>query len=141
MSPFFSASALPGLGPWRPMWVLAAVWALCALRLVLPQAWLVLADFPLFLLTLLMLVRWFPRRPMPPLLLVLHGGLAWLPIAFALYTAQYLAFARDGVTILGKAPAHALFIGFFGSILVAMVTRSEEHTSELQYLMRLSYAV
>lgn len=123
MIPFFSASALPGYQPWRPNWVLAAGWALFALRLVLPQAWLVLADFPLFLLTLLMLVRWFPRRPMPPLLLVLHGGLAWLPIAFALYTAQDVAFARDGVTILGKAPAHALFIGFFGSILVAMVTR------------------
>src|SRR3546814_4210759 len=60
---------------------------------------------------------------MPPLWLFLHGGLSGLPTAFALYTAQDLAFARDGVTILGKAPAHALFIGFFGSILVAMVTR------------------
>src|SRR3546814_14529754 len=69
-----------------------------------------------------MLVRWFPRRPMPPLLLVLHGGLAWLPIAFALYTAQDLAFARDGVTILGKTPADALFIGFFGTLPVFMVS-------------------
>lgn len=123
MIPFFSASALPGYEPWRPNWVLAAGWALFALRLGLPPAWLVLADFPLFLLILLMLVRWFPRRRMPPLLLVLHGGLAWLPIGFALYTAQDLAFAREGTAILGKAPAHALFIGFFGSILVAMVTR------------------
>lgn len=123
MFPFFSASVLPGYVPWRPNWVLAAGWALIALRLILPQAWLLLADFPLFLLTLLMLVRWFPRRRMPPLLLVLYGGLTWLPVAFALYTAQDLAFARDAETILGKAPAHALFIGFFGSILVAMVTR------------------
>lgn len=123
MIPFFSASALPGYVPWRPNWVLAAGWTLFALRLGLPQAWLLLADFPLFLLTLLMLARWFPRRRMPPLLLVLHGGLAWLPVAFALYTAQDLAFARNAETILGKAPAHALFIGFFGSILVAMVTR------------------
>jgi uncharacterized protein involved in response to NO len=60
---------------------------------------------------------------MPPLLLVLHSGLAWLPIAFVLFCAQDLAFAVDGSMILGKAPAHALFIGFFGSILVAMVTR------------------
>lgn len=123
MIPFFSASVLPGYVPWRPNWVLAVGWTLFALRLGLPPAWLVLVDFPLFLLTLLMLVRWFPRRRMPPLLLVLHGGLAWLPIAFVLYTAQDLAFARDGALILGKAPAHALFIGFFGSILVAMVTR------------------
>ncbi len=48
-----------------------------------------------------------------------------------------LAAARDGAVltcracgsrwtanfILGRAPAHALFIGFFGSLLVAMVTR------------------
>src|SRR3546814_15127445 len=122
MIPFFSASALPGYEPWWPNCVLAAGWALFALRLVLPQAWLLLADFPLFLLTPLMLVRWFPRRPMPPLLLVLHGGLAWLPIAFALYTAQDLSFARDAVTIPGKPPAHALFIVFFGPLLVALVT-------------------
>jgi uncharacterized protein involved in response to NO len=25
--------------------------------------------------------------------------------------------------VLGRAPAHALFVGFFGSLLVAMVTR------------------
>jgi uncharacterized protein involved in response to NO len=50
-------------------------------------------------------------------------GLAWLPFAFALYTAQSIAFALWGESILGKAPAHALFVGFFGSILVAMVTR------------------
>ena len=28
-----------------------------------------------------------------------------------------------GVFVLGRAPAHALFVGFFGSVLVAMVTR------------------
>jgi len=123
MIPFFSASALAGYEPWRPKWVLALGWALLALRIGLPSAWLLLADLPLFLLTLLLLIRWFPKQGMPPLLLVLHGGLAWLPIAFALFSAQDLAFAFDGSVILGKAPAHALFIGFFGSILVAMVTR------------------
>ena len=123
MIPFFSASALTGYEPWRPKWVLALGWALLSLRIGLPPAWLLLADLPLFLLTLLLLIRWFPRQGMPPLLLVLHSGLAWLPIAFVLFCAQDLAFAVDGSMILGKAPAHALFIGFFGSILVAMVTR------------------
>ncbi|MDE8654213.1 NnrS family protein [Novosphingobium album (ex Liu et al. 2023)] len=123
MIPFFSASALPGYEPWRPLWVLALGWALLVLRLGLPADGLWLSDLPLFLLSLLVFFRWVPRRRMPPLLLVLYGGLAWLPIALALFTVQDIAFALDGAAILGKAPAHALFIGFFGSILVAMVTR------------------
>ena len=49
--------------------------------------------------------------------------LAWLPIAFALYSAQSVAYLLTGVYWLGRAPAHALFIGFFGSVLIAMVTR------------------
>ena len=32
-------------------------------------------------------------------------------------------YALTGEFLLGRAPAHALFIGFFGSLLVAMVTR------------------
>ena len=34
-----------------------------------------------------------------------------------------LWYAASDAFILGRAPAHALFIGFFGSLLVAMVTR------------------
>lgn len=123
MIPFFAASALPGYEPWRPKWLLAAGWTLMALHMVLPQTLVWLADALLALLTLAMLVRWYPRRRMPPLLFVLFAGLAWLPIAFLLYTAQGLLFTFAGQFVLGRAPAHALFIGFFGSILVAMVTR------------------
>jgi uncharacterized protein involved in response to NO len=32
-------------------------------------------------------------------------------------------FSATSEFVLGRAPAHALFIGFFGSLLVAMVTR------------------
>ena len=60
---------------------------------------------------------------MPALLRVLFLGFAWLPIAFALYAWQSAWFAMTGEFVLGRAPAHALFIGFFGSLLVAMVTR------------------
>jgi uncharacterized protein involved in response to NO len=71
-----------------------------------------------------LLWRWWPRTgSMPPLLRVLFLGFAWLPIAFGLYVAQSLWFARTSEFVLGRAPAHALFIGFFGSLLVAMVTR------------------
>ena len=54
---------------------------------------------------------------------MLFLGYAWLPIALALYIVQSLVYALDGDFVLGRAPAHALFIGFFGSLLVAMVTR------------------
>jgi len=60
---------------------------------------------------------------MPGLLAVLFIGTAWLPVTFALFAAQSLVYATTGEFILGRAPMHALFIGFFGSLLVAMVTR------------------
>ena len=68
-------------------------------------------------------MRWWPAGRKPGLLTVLFLGLAWLPIAFALYSAQSVAYLLTGVYTLGRAPAHALFIGFFGSVLIAMVTR------------------
>ena len=68
-------------------------------------------------------IRWWPRGPKPGLLAVLFLGLAWLPLTFALYSAQSVGYLLTGVYALGRAPAHALFIGFFGSVLIAMVTR------------------
>ena len=40
-----------------------------------------------------------------------------------LYAGQSGWYALTGEFLLGRGPAHALFIGFFGSLLVAMVTR------------------
>ena len=57
------------------------------------------------------------------LLFALHLGFAWLSVAFALYTLQSAWFAASGDFILARAPVHALTVGFFGSLLVAMVTR------------------
>ena len=54
---------------------------------------------------------------------MLFAGFAWLPLAFALYAVQSAWLAWNDAYILARAPAHALFIGFFGSLLVAMVTR------------------
>lgn len=132
MFPFFAGNAVPGYKAWRPLWWLGAVWALgmlhLGLELVHGQAWLWLADLPLLALTAYAVWRWWPRRgpggaPMPGLLAVLFIGTAWLPVTFALYAVQSLVYATGGEFILGRAPMHALFIGFFGSLLVAMVTR------------------
>jgi uncharacterized protein involved in response to NO len=103
------------------MWLLAAVWAGVVLHLVLPWAWL--PDAALCVLTLFACWRWWPRGKQPGLLAVLFVGLTWLPVAMALYTIDDVAVAVTGLSLLGRAPAHALFIGFFGSVLIAMVTR------------------
>lgn len=127
MFPFFASNIVPGYQPWRPLPWLGAVWVLLlvhlGLELVHGYAWLWLADAPLLLLTGWAVWRWWPRRRMPGLLAVLFVGTAWLPVTFALYVVQSVTYLASGDFILGRAPMHALFIGFFGSLLVAMVTR------------------
>lgn len=127
MFPFFAGNAVPGYAPWRPLWVIALFWALClahlALELVHAYAWLWTVDAALLLLTAGVCWRWWPRGRAPGILIVLFLGLAWLPVTFALYTGQSVAYLLTGMHWLGRAPAHALFVGFFGSVLIAMVTR------------------
>ncbi len=127
MFPFFAGNVIPGYTPWRPMWLLAVFWALSllhlGLELVHAYGMLWLADLPLLVLTTTMVWRWWPHGSKPSILSVLFLALSWLPIAFALYAAQSLVYVATGIYWLGRAPAHALFIGFFGSALVAMVTR------------------
>jgi uncharacterized protein involved in response to NO len=127
MFPFFAGNVVADYQPWRPLWVLAASWALLlvhlALELMHGYALLWLPDVALFGLTALLCWRWWPQGKAPGILLALFIGLAWLPMAFSLYSAQSVGYLLTGVYALGRAPAHALFIGFFGSVLVAMVTR------------------
>ncbi len=127
MFPFFAGNVVPGYKPWRPMGWLATMWALLLVHLVLElnhaYAWLWLADAPLLIASVIALWHWWPRGRMPGLLAVLFIGTAWLPLTFALYVAQSLTYLLTGEFVLGRAPMHALFIGFFGSLLVAMVTR------------------
>ena len=121
---------------YRPLWALALFWLLALMHLGMElahaYAWLWLADLPLMGLSAYLLWHWWPKRAavdaprakaMPALLRVLMLGFAWLPAAALLYSAQSLWLLNGGEFILGRAPAHALFIGFFGSLLVAMVTR------------------
>ena len=127
MFPFFAGNVVPGYKPWRPMWLLAAFWTLVlahlALELVHGYRWLWAPDLGLLALSTTLLWRWWPRGSRSGLLVTLFVGLAWLPVAFALYALQSIAYLDTGMFWLGRAPAHALFIGFFASVLVAMVTR------------------
>jgi uncharacterized protein involved in response to NO len=131
MTPFFVRCVLPMQKGWNPRWVLACAWGLMlahlALELAHGYAWLWLPDLPLLALSATLLWRWWPRPPqgarVPMLLRVLLLGFAWLPVALALYSVQSLWLLFTDSFLLGRAPAHALFIGYFGSLLVAMVTR------------------
>ncbi len=135
MLPFFSASAVgPSYHMVKPAWSLPVFWLLAMLHLGLeltnrPQ-WLWLADVPLTVFFLIHCLQWQPWKCMRPgLLAVLHIAAAWLPIALGLYATQSLLVFFDASVSLGRAPVHALTIGFFGSMLVAMVTRvSQGHS-------------
>jgi uncharacterized protein involved in response to NO len=128
MLPFFSKNMVPGYIVRRPGWSLPAAWTLLLAHLLLDWrgalAWLWPVDAALALLFGWHALAWQPWRCMRPgLLAVLHIAFAWLPVAFVLFAAQDIVFALHGEVVLGRAPLHALAIGFFGSMLVAMVTR------------------
>ena len=128
MVPFFSQNVVPGYVAWRPGWMLGAVVGLAWLRLLLGTAGvldaLAVVDAALFVLTAACAARWTSLRARGnPLLWSLYAGFAWLPVAMLLQTIRDASFTLAGEWMLGRAPIHALGIGFFGGMLVAMVTR------------------
>lgn len=138
MIPFFSAGALPLLDAWRPMWLLwamlAALWFEAPFAVAqlwwwpLPAAlrWAQVAvEAPAALLLLWLAVRWGLVQSLKiRLLAMLHGGFAWLGLAFALAAASHVLMAlTDGTQSLGLAPTHAMTMGYLGATLFAMATR------------------
>lgn len=133
MFPFFAGNVVAGYVAWRPPSWLALLWVLSLLHLVADQLqwpWpMLVADAGLLLLSLYTLRRWWPRGHAPALLRVLFLGLLWWPLAMLLYLLQDIAALGGHVGWLERAPLHALAIGLFGSLLVAMVTRvSQGHS-------------
>jgi uncharacterized protein involved in response to NO len=138
MIPFFSASALPLLDAWRPLWLLwvlvGLLWfeALPAMAEAgwwpLPTAlrWLqVVVELPAALLLLWLALRWGLVQSLKiRLLAMLHGGFFWLGLSCALNAVSHalMALSKDELS-LGLAPLHALTMGYLGATLVAMATR------------------
>ena len=128
MIPFFSANVVPGYRIVRPAWSLPLMWLLLAVHIACTLAaaprWRWLADAPLFALFAWHVMAWQPwKARRPGLLVVLHVAVAWLPVAFALYAWHSLAMFLDLPGVPARLPVHVLTIGYFGSMLVAMVTR------------------
>jgi uncharacterized protein involved in response to NO len=128
MIPFFSANVIRDYEVVRPAWVLAFVpagaLAHAVLDMVGAHAWTWLVDIPLAVSALYLTQAWQIRKALAiPLLGMLHIGFAWLGVAMMLYGMQSLALLVTPQLILGKAPLHALTIGYFTSMVLAMVTR------------------
>ena len=128
MIPFFSQSALMNYIMVRPAWgpslMAVCVTAHAGFELSgLPQ-WRFLADLPLAVAALHHSYVWQFRRSFHArLLAMLHIAFLWLGIAMSLYAAQSLALLATGSDYLGRAPLHALGIGFLTSMIVAMASR------------------
>ncbi|NMF88945.1 NnrS family protein [Aromatoleum petrolei] len=127
MVPFFSSSVIPSYVMVRPLWVMVLVVGGSVTHALIDVAgWLSLrwiVDVPAAVAALWLSRQWRPVPAMKvPLLGMLHIGFLWLGIALTLFAIQSVA-SLLGYSILGMAPLHALGVGFFGSVLMAMVSR------------------
>lgn len=125
MVPFFTSRVVPGYVVYRSDILLYAVIVLSVVRALLELLpdWRWLASVPLALVLIALNWKWWPRRGHENALMsVLHLSLLWLSAGVLLYAVQDVAMWQ-GVHLLGRAPLHALGIGFFGGMLVSMVTR------------------
>jgi uncharacterized protein involved in response to NO len=128
MIPFFSQSALMNYIMVRPAWG-PSLMAVCVTAHTgfelggLPQ-WRFLADLPLAVAALHHSYVWQFRRSFHArLLAMLHIAFLWLGIGMGLYAAQSLTLLATGSDYFGRAPLHALGIGFLTSMIVAMASR------------------
>lgn len=128
MVPFFSGNVIAQYRIVRPISSLLAVWVLSLAHLGFDlfdaANWRWLADAPMTALLLWQWLAWQPwKAKHQGLLLVLYIALAWLPLSFLLYTVDSIHGLLTHTNSRALAPLHALTIGFFSSMLVAMVTR------------------
>lgn len=128
MIPFFSSRVLDNYEMVRPFWMLWVMIACIALHgllqaMALPN-YLWLADLPLSGCALYLSYRWGIMRSFQVgLLAVLHISFAWLGVGMLLYAVQSLVYFISGNLILGLAPLHAIGIGFFSGMILAMASR------------------
>ena len=138
MLPIFSASTIPFLDAWRPMWLLWVILGMLWLQAALSAAELlnwplssgvrwaqVVFELPSSLLLLWLAVRWARLQSLKMrLIAMLHGGFTWLGISFALYAASHALMAlTQSERSLGLAPLHAMTMGYLGATMFAMTTR------------------
>jgi len=128
MLPFFSSNVIDNYIVFQPAYTLRIFLAGCVSHFALIQLnqaeWLFLIDIPLAGIALFHSIRWRLQHSFKDrLLAVLHLAFFWLFIGLSLFSLQSLLLLLSGEFILGRSPLHALTIGFFASLLIAMASR------------------
>lgn len=142
MIPFFSDGGIARLDVRRPAWLLWVFAATLAVQVLFgiagalgvqpsPAASAMRAalEAPSALLLAALALRWawlpaLRQHLRQRLLAMMYVGFVWFALALALATASdALAAASGGALSLGVAPLHAMTMGFFASIVLAMVSR------------------
>lgn len=137
MIPFFTSSALPLIGVWRPFWVLWLMLGAVVLEIVsvwlMVQGWgeglvwrVLRGALELGLGAVLLWLAWvwgLVQSLKVRLLAMLHLGFAWLGVSLLLSGASQWLLAAGGTPTLGLGALHAMTMGCLGSLLLAMVTR------------------
>ena len=128
MIPFFSSRVLDNYVMVRPFWLLWFMLGLIVvhgcLQLMEMLAYLWILDLPLALCAFYLSYRWgWTRSFRAKLLAVLHISFTWFAISMVLYGLQSLIYMQSGKIVFGLAPLHALAIGFFTSMILAMTSR------------------
>jgi len=127
MLPFFSNIVLPDYEVYRPRRVLFAALSCLFAHFVFdivypPATWIF--DLTLAALALQLSLRWQWRRALTVRLLgMLHIAFLWLALGAVLFGIQGAARHVFGIELLGRAPLHALGVGFLASLMLAFASR------------------
>jgi uncharacterized protein involved in response to NO len=128
MVPFFSSRVLGPAVDYRPLWarpaLIVGTLAHGVIELNAAAAWLWIVDLPLAVVILHLALRWgLTRSRGVRLLAVLHISLLVLTLALAVSGVLSLAVLAGALPRVGLAPVHLIAIGYFSSMLIAMVSR------------------
>jgi uncharacterized protein involved in response to NO len=128
MIPFFSVNALEDYRVVHPPWSIPLVWVAAAGHLACDLlgygGWRWLPDTLLFAVALHLTLSWRLSASLGVhLLAVLHIAFAGLAFGMALFLVQDLGLLFTGQAWLGRAPLHALGIGFVAALALGMATR------------------
>jgi uncharacterized protein involved in response to NO len=145
MVPFFAGRVLQDPGITRPPWSHPLLLTCCAghgLLVVLgyPE-WTWVFDLPMCVTVGFLALRWGLLRSFDvQLLAVLHLSLVALTVAVALFAIQSLVLLATGELVLGRAPLHAMTIGYFSAMVIGMVSRvSLGHSGRMLMADRLTW--
>jgi uncharacterized protein involved in response to NO len=126
--PFFSSVALPNYKAIRPDWTL---WVMTVggllhggFELFSLSDWTWVVDLPMAAIAIWLSSVWQLRQSFHVrILAMLHLSFIWLGIALVLFGLQSLASMLGADLALNRSPLHALMVGYFSSMLIAMSTR------------------